>query len=157
MFWGTKKLAGPEDTLSTLRVRMLPCVLHMCDNNSDAMPNASSSPMCSAPPPNISSCLVDGWHASHFAGLGSAIAGHGAPQPLRGRAEATLALHCAQRRPRIAGLQRQRIRGFHGYSTGGQQRHCKAPRPQLTPGYRPTDQALLLQLNCFTRSGVPLA
>ena len=98
--------------LSTLRVRMLPCILHMCDNNSDAMPNASSSPMCSAPPPNS---LVDGWHASHFAGLGSAIAG--APQLRRPRgrirAEASLALHCAQRRPQIAGLQRQRIRGSH--------------------------------------------
>ena len=44
-------------------------------------------------------------------GLGSAIAG--APQPPRGRAEAALALHCAQRRPRIAGLQRQRARGSH--------------------------------------------
>ena len=44
-----------------------------------------------------------------------------------------------------------------GDPTGGRQQHCKAPRPQPTPGYRPTDQALLLQLGCFTRSGVPPA
>ena len=44
-----------------------------------------------------------------------------------------------------------------GDPTRGRQRHCGALRPQPTPGYRPTDQALLLQLGCFTRSGVPPA
>ena len=131
----------------------------MCDNNSDAVPNASNSPMCNAPPQSNGSCLVAGWHASRFAGLGPAIAGVPQPPAPRGRAEASLALRCAQRRPRIAGLHWPFSGSGSGdptcTGTGGRQQHCEAPRPQPTPGHRPTDQALLLQLGCFTRSGVP--
>ena len=126
----------------------------MCDNNSDAVPTASNSPMRNAPPQNNGSCLVAGWHAGRFAGLGSAIAG--APQPPAPRAAVLrLPWHCAVR---SAGHSWLAFSGSGpGDPTGGRQQHCEALRPQPTPGYQPTDQALLLQLGCFTQSGVPPA